>query len=63
MGHYIQDCMKRIEELQNANKVEGEAAIAYEETTTSNGQVYLTSQPIVKDDWILDSGYTFHMPP
>lgn len=47
----------------NANKIEGGFEIAYEEATTSNGQVYMTCQSSIKDEWILNLGYTFHMTP
>lgn len=63
LGHFIKDCVKRIDELKNNNKVEGEVAITYEEATTTNGQVYVTCQSSVEDDWTLDSGCAFHMTP
>lgn len=63
MGHFIKDCIKRMDELKNSNKIEGGAALAYEEAAASNGQVYVTCHSSGKDEWILDSGCTFHMTP
>lgn len=42
MVHFIKYCVKRIKEQKNINKIEGGAAIAYEEAAASNGQVYMT---------------------
>ena len=64
-GHFIKDCHKRIRDEKNNPKNydsdNGEAAIAA--NNSNMGEVLTVSTQDHKEDWILDSGCTFHMCP
>ncbi|KAH9804147.1 hypothetical protein KPL71_002018 [Citrus sinensis] len=63
-GHYIKDCFekKKLEKIQKDSS--GKAAIASEDEGDSEGaDVLIAAEKQPTEEWILDSGCSFHMSP
>lgn len=61
MGHIGKDRFKKQNDFKEKKSNEGNVVVAYDKLQTDNGMVLVNMEKSQNQQWILDSGCSFHM--